>query len=159
MGMYTELVLAVSLEELPEYHERVLKWFGEPLNPLELKSEHPFFKCERWDTLGRYGLYHRHYNFQKDKYSDFHCLDIRCELKNYDDEIEKFLDWISPYLIDGFCGYMRHETREEPTLIYSSKRKIVFINSINLEKCDRYDEFNEVCGCHECVEKMSRRSH
>ncbi|MCA1800256.1 MAG: hypothetical protein LC650_03090, partial [Actinobacteria bacterium] len=46
-------------------------------------------------------------------------LTIRCNLKDYDDEIEKFIDWITPYTDStGFVGYKRYEQDEEPTLIY-----------------------------------------
>ena len=43
-------------------------------------------------------------------------------LKNYDSEIEKFLDWISPYIEDtGFFGYMRYEEDDFPTLLINDK--------------------------------------
>lgn len=38
-------------------------------------------------------------------------------LKNYDSEIEEFLDWLEPYIgTEGFIGYMRYEEWEDPTL-------------------------------------------
>jgi len=46
---------------------------------------------------------------------------IRSNLKNYDDEIEKFIDWITQYIhaVGGdFLGYSRSETTQVPTLIY-----------------------------------------
>ncbi|MDO7204281.1 hypothetical protein Q5M85_09125 [Paraclostridium bifermentans] len=42
-------------------------------------------------------------------------------MKNYDNEIDKFIDWIKPY-VEGswykFLGYKRNEENKEPKLIY-----------------------------------------
>lgn len=62
---------------------------------------------------------------EQDRIDQQYHLNIRCNLKNYDDEIEKFLDYISPYIeTKGFLGYMRYEESEEPTLIYCDSGKI-----------------------------------
>lgn len=56
-------------------------------------------------------------------------INIRANLKNYDSEIEEFLDWLEPYIgTEDFIGYMRYEEWEDPTLIYNDfdNDKIVF---------------------------------
>jgi hypothetical protein len=58
-------------------------------------------------------------------------LNVRCCFKNYDNEIDLFLDFIRPYLVTtGFLGYKRYEEDDDPTLIYNNKYKdrIDFVN-------------------------------
>lgn len=46
-------------------------------------------------------------------------LNIRCDLKNYNDDIELFIEWIHTFTLSrGFVGYMRYEENRNPTLIY-----------------------------------------
>lgn len=46
-------------------------------------------------------------------------LKVSCSLKNYDDEISKFLDWVDPYVNQEDrgkkVGYFRYEESEKPT--------------------------------------------
>ena len=52
-------------------------------------------------------------------------LNVRCNLKNYDGEISKFLDFIFPYVITyGFIGYTRYEEFELPYLIWRGEDRI-----------------------------------
>ena len=56
-----------------------------------------------------------------DDISNAYYLCIRTNLKNYDNEITEFIDWIKPYLnkLDGdFLGFSRYEETEIPNLIY-----------------------------------------
>lgn len=56
-------------------------------------------------------------------------INIRSNLKNYDSEIEKFLDWIVPYIgTNGFIGYTRSEDDDDPTLVYIEDGAVVFKN-------------------------------
>lgn len=96
----------------------------------------PLFKTERWRTM----LVCDSYYFDADTHStlrfdDLNCkkgksyfLCIRCNLKNYDSEIEKFVDWIDPYLEDkdsgDFLGFSRYEESEDPVII-RKKEKIL----------------------------------
>lgn len=53
--------------------------------------------------------------------ADQFILCIRCNLKNYTKEIERFVEWIDPYLDEesgSFLGFSRFETTQTPTLIY-----------------------------------------
>ena len=62
-----------------------------------------------------------HSTLRFDDISDSYRLCIRCNLKNYSDEIQKFIDWIIPFLdkYEGeFLGFYRYEETEVPTLVY-----------------------------------------
>jgi hypothetical protein len=46
-------------------------------------------------------------------------------LKNYDNEIELFLNFLEPWINDkGFIGYQRYENCGLPTLIFMEDEKI-----------------------------------
>ena len=62
-----------------------------------------------------------YYNELEDTYSLF----IRSDLKNYEKQIDKFLEYIKPYIVKGMgskdiYAYVLYETGSEPT-IYSLK--------------------------------------
>ena len=65
------------------------------------------------------------FNIYYDKYLDTYGIFIRSDLKNYEQQINKFLEFIKPYIIRG-CGsnniyaYVLYELDEQPT-IYSLK--------------------------------------
>lgn len=127
MGMYTEFVLGVDLvRETPKEVIDILDFMitndlddNEPILP-----DHPLFNTERW----RYMLQSDSYYFGGFSNSlidaprfieDVYKLSIRSNLKNYDSEIELFLNWLNPYIeTRGFIGYMRYEEFDDPWLIY-----------------------------------------
>lgn len=85
--------------------------------------DHPLFSCTRW----RYMLCDGSASFDAQPNSELVSaygntyLCIRCNLKNYDSEIEKFVDWVAPYLDKrpgNFLGFRRYEGIEEPEPIY-----------------------------------------
>jgi hypothetical protein len=87
--------------------------------------QHRLFTSTRW----HYMLACDSYYFDADTHSTLrfddiwkcYYLCIRTNLKNYEGEIEAFIDWIMPYLDkeDGnFLGFSRYEETETPTLIY-----------------------------------------
>lgn len=125
MGMYTEFHFNVQLKkDVSEQVVNVLnKMLGEDVD-VSL-PEHELFITPRWEIMLRCDSYYfdaqTHSALIKDKFSEGLYLCIRCNLKNYDSEIEKFVDWIKPH-IDGyegkFLGFSRYEETEEPTLIY-----------------------------------------
>ena len=65
------------------------------------------------------------FNMYYNKYSDTYGIFIRSDLKNYEQQINEFLEFIKPYIIMG-CGsndiyaYVLYELDERPT-IYSLK--------------------------------------
>lgn len=130
MGMYTELHFNSALHK--DVPVGVFDILGVMLGERELDSiptslpEHPLFTTERWHWM----LQSDSYYFDADTHSTLRhdwqgtwCLNIRCNVKNYDSEIEYFIDWISPYLSEykmkgDFLGFYRYEENEQPTIIY-----------------------------------------
>lgn len=131
MGMYTEFVMAVKLDrDTPKDVIDILKYMCDRrLEEPENLPDHPLFKTKRWSALlccdsayfvGETNSYIRCTDFYKDL-SCRYLLMIRSDLKNYDSEIELFLDWITPYVVDPVdecAGYFRYEEFDDPTLIY-----------------------------------------
>lgn len=101
------------------------------LPSLVVLPKHEFFRCDRWKMIcccSSYyfdGLTHSIMSF--DTISKTWKVNIRANLKNYDSEIEKFLDWLAPYIKTyGFIGYTRYEEFDDPTLVYIEDHKVVF---------------------------------
>lgn len=132
MGMYTELVLGIEVED----NEKVIQTLKYMLDETEYKPEweHELFKTDRWEYMLRCDSYY--FDGQTDSklvtddlYKDkpMYYLNVRCNLKNYDGEIRKFLDWLCPYIKTyGFLGYERYEECEDPTLIYRTDNGIEY---------------------------------
>ena len=56
-------------------------------------------------------------------------LNIRCNIKNYKNQLEEFLAYLHPLIdaIEGdFLGFIRYEEHDIPTLIYYDKNEILF---------------------------------
>ena len=77
---------------------------------------------------------HSNFRHETEYYGDYY-LTIRCNIKNYGQEIQQFIEWIAPYCSGGeggydddpdrFIGFMRYEELLRPTLI--------FINPVKFE--------------------------
>ncbi len=137
MGMYTEFVFAAELK--PDVSEQVLGILRYLTNheAVSLRQRphtplHLFFKCRLWEIV----LIGNSHCFPGDACSTLKFDDemekwtitIRSNIKNYDGEIEAFLDWITPHLHayeDKFQGYFHYEDVDVPTLIYYPNRLIV----------------------------------
>ncbi len=125
MGMYTAFHFASELKkEIPEEVIEVLKFMNTGENKPETLPNHDFFKTERWFCLFRMDSYYfdaeTHSSFRFNEISGSYYLTVTSNLKNYDSEIELFVEWITPYLqkFDGeFLGYSRYEETEEPNII------------------------------------------
>jgi len=132
MGMYTELVLGVEVRFNENHHEdklalNALKHMSIRSDEkyLRLKPDHELFKTSRWEWMFWGGSYYfngqPHTIFRWDDIAGSYFLTTRFNIKNYKNEIEKFLDFISPYVVvdgDSFSGYMRYEENEHPSMIY-----------------------------------------
>lgn len=120
--MYTELFIKCEMKsDLPKEVLNVLKYlFGdEDLDPGIELPEHDFFKCERWRFIGN-GYSHYFAPFATSEFRKNYLIS-RSDLKNYNDEIERFLDWVMPYIAEPegqFIGYHIYEESDTPTLIY-----------------------------------------
>ena len=135
MGMYTEFHLNAKLSEdtcsqdlaILEYMTR------EDDNAVEKPDfvpSHRLFSTRGWEYMlvgGSHFPADPHTTFRHDRHYSCYRLCVRCSLKNYDGEIEAFVDWIRP-LVNGddgdptcaLLGFMRYEESRDPTLIYLS---------------------------------------
>lgn len=134
MGMYTEINIAFELKrDAPGEVCEMLKYMatsGDKDRPPSLPG-HAFFECERWDFLFRCDSYYfpgnSHAEFYFDEISKSWFLVARANLKNYDGEIEAFMEWIAPYVecCDGeYFGYSRYEETDWPTLWHWTDGKL-----------------------------------
>lgn len=124
MGMYTELIFKADVKKiLPTDVEAVLQHlFNGDVLPSNL-PEHPLFGLPRWTMIGR-GCSYYHVPWVNSKYSEGYIFS-RSDLKNYDGEIEAFIDWIRPYLDEHpekCVGWMWYEELDAPVLIYAGGR-------------------------------------
>ena len=131
--MYTELVIACSIHEK---HKNYIDALNNMVNdiccdiPCDVKFDHPLFNTARWDWMFHGDSYYftgkTHSEFIYDDISKNWVLTARFNIKNYNNEIEKFLDWIAPVANekDEFVGYKRYEEAENPTLIYFEDDKV-----------------------------------
>jgi len=94
---------------------------------LRIDVDHPFFRLSRSTTMltcdSCYFSSESYSTFKFDKYAKAWILCVRCNLKNYNDEIELFLDWVLPYVESepgNMLGFFRYEYDPVPTLIYKT---------------------------------------
>jgi len=127
MGTYTELNCAFALcKNTPQQIVDLLLYMtGQSGTEPESLPPRPFFGDTRWDHMlrGASAFFEGDAcsTVRFDEYSGKYRVTIRCNFKNYDDEIEKFIAWVTPYIdaLQGdFLGYSRAETTEVPTLLY-----------------------------------------
>jgi hypothetical protein len=126
MGMYTELRVCCRLKrDIPQDVVDILKWMssGDHINGAPpAVPPHPLFECARWRFLFTMGSAY----FDDEaasavvKFGDqWHVLTV-ANLKNYDGEIGKFVDWLSPY-VDAAPGEVwarhRYEEFDDETLV------------------------------------------
>jgi hypothetical protein len=126
MGMYTEFRVCCRLKrDTPSSVIEILKWLskgdqilGEP-PPL---PAHPLFECERWPSLFTMGsaYFDDRPSSAVVKFGEnWHVLTV-ANLKNYSDEIGKFIDWLSPF-VDAAPGEVwarhRYEEFDDETLV------------------------------------------
>ena len=130
MGMYTELVFKASLPKtIPPDVRTVLEYlFKEGPIPTPL-PDHPFFDKERWLSIGRCCSAYHHgrvvNSWDEEPYSRSIKIFSRSDLKDYDEEIAAFIDWVRPYLDEPeekCIGWSWYEEMDEPTLIYAKAK-------------------------------------
>ena len=128
MGMYTALHFYSELNVPKDSMVAdILKYMvGDTEEMPEMLPDHELFKSDRWRVMLRMDSYYfdedTHSTLRWDDNGESYYLNIRCNLKDYDSEIEKFIDWIMPYLDEykqpgDFLGFYRYEEDEEPTII------------------------------------------
>ena len=123
MGMYTELIFGAELKsDTPIDVINTLKYLVGDID----KPDNLLYTEDRNPLMG--GSYYFGVNtavtkMYFDKISNAWVLSSRANIKNYGSEIEKFLEWIKPF-IDSGSGYKEmyaiviYEEDETPTLYY-----------------------------------------
>jgi hypothetical protein len=129
MGMYTEIIFGAALKlDIPEI--KTIKKLVDGIEFDGTEPDHLFFKSSRPWLLTSGGSYYFpgniHPKFWKDEISELWYLHFRTSIKNYNDEIEKFLDWIKPYIVQGsgindFYAIVTYEDDSQPTIYYLNK--------------------------------------
>lgn len=141
MGMYTKvnLILPIKKETNKNILNIIIALFeGDGLYDLIAKNlnipEHEFFKENNkiWfpDSGGSYSFTGTvNSRIRYDNLNEYAMvLHIDTDFKNYNNEINKFLDWIEPYIDlsdDTFLGYSLYEEFTNPTLYFYKDNKII----------------------------------
>ena len=126
MGEYSELIFGARLKDDNEMITTVRQLVEhEEVSPL---PAHEFFKSERYTQIARgtnsyYFAGSSEPTFYYDHIVKEWTLLIRMNMKDYDNEIEKFLDWIKPYITQGsgnnnMYAIVMHEWNTEPIMYY-----------------------------------------
>lgn len=135
MGMYTEFHFNVRLvRDIPQDIMTTLNYLlGEYAIETNLRDlvdkeviNHPLFQCSRYKYMLMSGSAYFHFNADSKITEDIlgnKYLSVHTQLKNYDCEIQHFIDWISPYVSKQYdlWGYYRYEESMEPTLIFGKQ--------------------------------------
>jgi hypothetical protein len=127
MGMYTEFHYNAKLSvDTPDVVIDILKrMLGQPYDKTAT-CDHGLFRTERWEFMLRGDSYYfdadTHSTLRFDTVIESYVLCIRCNFKNYDNEIGLFVDWMSQYIDKQpgeFLGFYRYEEDRQPTLLYA----------------------------------------
>lgn len=140
MGMYTELVIGVEIEPNKDVIQKLEYMLDIEKTKPDIDISHPFFtETKRWKYMLTCDSYYFSGQTDSKLYKDEvldekYYLNVRCNLMNYDNEIELFLDWLCPYICTyGFLGYTRYEEDDDPILIYKEEKGIVY-KCVNVNK-------------------------
>jgi len=136
MGYYTEFIFKATLKK--DTPENIISLLNRVINERDLGHDkvlfdtedvfkpdlnHEFFKCERWYMLFLCTNWDETMQgslFYKEK--DYWILDIHTEFKNYNGEIDHFIDWITPFIVGRkkkqFVGSWQGEQMDSPINIY-----------------------------------------
>lgn len=117
MGMYTDFIYDADLrKETPKQVIELLEYMldNDKPPPLRLPTA-PLFLAYRWDCMLRMTYAASEVEGRSSlaiNDGGKFRLTIRCSLKNYDDEIEKFVEWIDPW-VDAAPGAQLGASRFE----------------------------------------------
>lgn len=130
MGMYTELIFGVRLKE--NTPTDVIETLQYMTGLTDYEPEKLLFDLNIYRNPLSGGSYYFgvHSCVTKMWYDDIAkawSISSRANIKNYNSEIEKFLEWIKPYIDSGsglrdMYAIVTNEESEEPTLYYLHKK-------------------------------------
>ena len=126
MGMYTELIFGAELKkETPEQVINALKYIVGELEDKPDDFPLPRGRCEYVLRSSSYyfGVNKPAYKLWFDEISKSWRISSRSNIKNYENEIEMFLEWIRPYIESGsgaknMYAITIYEEDFEPTIYY-----------------------------------------
>ena len=126
MGMYTEIYVNVDLrEDTPKDVIETLKAMCAKDSESPLLADKP----SRWSYMFNNGSYYTPNTecglLTWDTIGNQWSLLAKGDIKNYEDEIEAFFEWLMPHVegeLGDFIGYTRYEESEKPTLILLSNQ-------------------------------------
>jgi hypothetical protein len=123
MGIYISTRIK---KDIPDDALSVLQHLFDWGNRPSTLPDHPLFQTERWDSISKYSSDYfsfsssmRHFIYDTIT-NNYHILFL-CNMKTYNNEIEKFFQWINPYLdvqVGDHIGHYRYEEDTIPTLLY-----------------------------------------
>ena len=109
MGMYTNFALKFSIDKNHLDYDHILSvlahMVGVDHRTPKSMPDHAFFSTSRWDIMAK----GRKSFIDNLDYMSWVDIMLIGEFKNYDGEIDLFIDWISPYIYDCLVGYSNYE--------------------------------------------------
>lgn len=123
MGMYTELIFGASLKkDTPQEVIDTIRYMVGDIPTID----NYIFEKNRNPLRGSsyyFGVSNSVSKFWIDEISKEWILSSRANIKNYDQDIQKFLDWIKPYISSGsgsreMYAIVMYEESETPTIYY-----------------------------------------
>lgn len=126
MGMYTELIFGAELKkDTPNEVIEALKYMLGENRDKPTSFPLPNGRCE-WLFCGEsyyFGVNKAVNKMWLDDIDKQYRISTRSNLKNYDNEIETFLEWIKPYIESGsgnrdMYAIVIREKQDEPTIYY-----------------------------------------
>ena len=131
MGMYTELNFACSIKNAPDF---VLKTIKKMIEGDEVDTDWPeetrFFGDSRIYWMFNSASYYHHpvpVNRLENLNGEW-FLSARFNIKNYNNEIETFIEWLTPFMSNHegeFLGYKRYEEDERPSLLFHPNKWVL----------------------------------
>lgn len=129
MGMYTELLLKCNVTRPQEKENRnAFDYFFDLQEELDRKIKlpnHELFNIRGCWYLTKTSSFYHHPEpilslYPRITDSEKYYLFLRVDLKNYDNQIEYFLDWLHPFVDenhDKIIGWKWYEEDDYPTLL------------------------------------------
>lgn len=131
MGMYTEIYVNVDLKkETPKEIIDILRHLCAEDSTKEAEEFADKFGerfCCLFHNMSYYTPYTQCGKVTYDEITEQYSLIGKGDIKDYWGDIDKFFEWIAPYVdgIEEFVGYERYEESLVPTLFYVVEGKVI----------------------------------